>query len=416
MRSDSLYWWARPDAFTLFFMIPLFLVCASLPDELFPTWKHAYNFVTGRAFWIGLIGLFAFAFAASLASREGRRQGISYGIDAERLVAKTQYRAILYGLFAILVLAYCLSLPGEIAAADVAREERGRIAGIRSLVNLGPLYVTMLFLQFRLTGCPASLFDKVAFSLFVVLVMARVFASSERLAFIEVVIPIAVIHFAVKRRHRAFMTIAPYVAVIMLALFFGLTEYFRSWAVYSKTGIALTDFMLTRLLGYYATAINNGAVIFTTFDPVFAPFFTADWLMKTPFVSALYGDWAADLANRVDMIFANYASPEFSNTSGLYAAMNDFGAAGGIAAWALLGAFTGRLFRGFLAGRLTPLLLFPTWMIGVYEILRIFYWAEARYFPVLALTPLIGLLLSLSAIRFSSYTTWNGSRPAGAGR
>jgi hypothetical protein len=212
------------------------------------------------------------------------------------------------------------------------------------------------------------------------------------------------------------MTVAPYAAVIALALFFGLTEYFRSWSSYSNTGVSLTEFMLTRLLGYYATAINNGAVIFITFDPGFAPFFTADWLVKIPGLSALNSEWTIDLANRVDAMFSNYASPEFSNTSGLYAPMNDFGAVAGIAVWTFLGAVAGRLFRGFLAGRIMSLLLFPTWMTGVYEILRIFYWGQARYFPILIVTPLVALALALSSVRYPSYGSWSGARPAQVGR
>jgi hypothetical protein len=412
-RREALYWWVRPDTFTLFFLIPLFVVCSALPDDVFLNWRHAHNFVTWDAFSVAIVALCGFALASRWASRRGTARATSYGFDADRFIARAQYRAILYGILGITLAAYALLLPGEIAAGgELPPEARGRIAGVTSFVNLGPLYVTMLFLQFRLTGAPLSRFDKAAFALFLTLTTARVFLSSERLALLEVLIPIVLIQFAVKGRHRTFMTIAPFVAVIGLAVFFGLTEYFRSWTAYSKTGIPLTEFMLTRLLGYYATAINNGAVIFTAFEPSFEPYFTAGWLVKMPGLSTLNSDWAASLGDRVETVFANYASPEFSNTSGIYAPMSDFGAVGGIAVWIILGAITGRLFRGFLLGRPVSLLLFPTWLTGVYEILRIFYWGGPRYFPVLILTPIVAWLVALSSVGPRPYPAWGGLHPA----
>jgi hypothetical protein len=404
LKAPGLYWWARPDTFTLFLLVPLFVICARLSDEVFLTWRHAQNFVTQEAFSVAVLALCGFALSAGLAARIGAGRARSYGIDADRLIARTQYRTILYGVLGITLGAYIILLPGEIAAGgEIPAAERGRIAGITSFVNLGPLYATMLCLQFRLTGVPISWFDKLAFSLLLLLTMMRVFLSSERLALLEVLIPIVLIQFAAKRRHRVFMTVLPFLAVIALAVFFGVTEYFRSWGSQGGRGVPLTEFMLTRLLGYYATAVNNGAILFTTFEPTLAPFFTARWLVKMPGLSS---DWAIDFADHVDTVFANYASPEFSNTSGIFAPMSDFGALGGIALWILLGAVTGRLFRGFVTGRPVSLLLFPTWMTGVYEILRVFYWGGPRYFPVLVLTPVVGWLLARSSIRRRPYPVW----------
>jgi oligosaccharide repeat unit polymerase len=393
-RPMVLYWWARPHHFTVFFLIPLFVICASLPDRMFLNWKHTQNFITLEPFSVAMAALGGFALASLVVSHIGAPHPRSPGIGVQPRIAPAPYRAAVYFVFCITVAAYLLFLPQEIAATDIHSARQSRVVGITSFVNLGPLYATMLFLQITLTGCRLSRFDKIVFLLFLLLVTVRTFASSERLAIIEVLVPIAVIRFAPVKRRRMLMIVAPFAAVLALALFFGITEYFRSWSSYKSTGISLEEFMLTRLLGYYAAAVNSGAMLFTNFGPAYVPYFTGNWLVKMPLLADLNSSWATEMADRVDITFLMYGDPEFSNTSGLFAPMNDFGTLGGLGAWVILGIVTGRLFVGFTNRRLLSVLLFPTWMTGVYEILRIFYWGGTRYFPVLVLTPIIAAWLT----------------------
>ena len=270
--------------------------------------------------------------------------------------------------------------------------------GVSSFVNLGPLYVTLLFLQSTLTGTRLSRFDKAVFGLFLVLVTARVFLWSERLALLEIFIPIAIIRIATMTRHRMLVAMLPLLGVLTLGVFFGLTEYFRSWAhSYSNSGLSFSEFVMTRFLGYYATAINNGALIFTTFDPLYVPYGTARWFFKFPLFPPPDAD--TGLFGRTQMVFWTLANPEFNNSSGIFAPINDFGVLGGIAILGVLGAITGRLFRGFISQHLFSMLLFPTWMTGVYELLRIFYWGDPRYFPILVVIPFVFWMLSRSARR-----------------
>jgi hypothetical protein len=260
------------------------------------------------------------------------------------------------------------------------------------------LYVTLLMLQGALTGSRLTNFDKAAFSVFLVFATARVFLWSERLVLIEVLIPIAVIRIASMDRHRLLVAMLPFLGVLVLGVFFGVTEYFRSWAhTYSGTGISFTEFVATRFLGYYATAINNGALIFDAFDPLFIPYGTARWFFKFPLLSVPDSDPTGPYG-RIEMLFWAAANPELNNTSGLFAPINDFGVLGGIMIWIVLGAITGRLFLGFVDHKLMSMLLFPSWMTGVYELLRIFYWGDPRYFPLLALVPVVFWLLSRASV------------------
>lgn len=413
-----LHWWARPHAVTAAISIPLFIICASLPDEQFLIWKHAQNLVTPYAFDVALVAIGGFALAAFLSSRIGTNRGLVLGIEAGRLIRPAQYRALMYIVLALTLAAYVLLLGPAIRNPSIAmqvysaqmdateaRERLGQIPGITSFVNLGPLYATMLLLQARLTGRRLTRVDKAIFLVFLLVVLVRVFLWSERLALMEALVPVAIIRLSPIGRHRVLVSMLPVLGIIGLGLFFGVTEYFRSWAhFYSETDISLVDFVTTRLFGYYATAINNGAAIFSTFEPLYIPYNIASWFFNFPGLS-FDAAWTADVFERRNVVFWGLANPEFNNVSGLFAPMIDLGAFGGIAVWILLGVVTGRLYRGFTAGRLIPMMLFPSWMTGVYEVLRIFYFGGQRYFPVLALAPVICWLLAHSTAERRGYST-----------
>jgi hypothetical protein len=407
IQAISLHWWARPHLFVLLFQVPVFVICARLPHEMFLNWKHAQNFITADAFAVALTAMTGFAVAVRLASHISARHSPAHGVGMDRLVGRTQYRSLVYCLLGVTLAAYAMLLAPAISdpAATAAlfaggidalemRERLGQVPGITSLVNLGPLYVTLLFSQANLTGFHLTRFDKFAFLVFLLFVIARVFLWSERLALLEVLVPIAIMRLAAIGRHRFLVASLPVIAVLGLGMFFGVTEYFRSWTIYSDTGISLLDFVVTRLIGYYATSINNGAIIIEAFEPQFIPYNTAAWFFKFPLI---YDPTAG--AEHYGIAFRNFGNPEFNNTSGVFAPASEFGAFAGIMIWIGLGAVTGRLFAGFVTGRLFSVLLFPTWMIGVYEMLRIFYWGDPRYFPVLVVAPAIAWLLARSVVR-----------------
>jgi len=409
-RSPPLHWWARPHTLTFFLLVPLYVACAALPHEMFVLWRHSRNFMSSNMFEIGAAGLIGFALAAWIATGVSARNRPSSEAGAGWMIDRTIYRGLTYLILGICLAAYALflapvvrnptmvlNLLGQTSYASTMREMLIRMPGITSFVNLGPLYVTLLFLQPQLTGSPLSRLDKIVLAGFLFLVLVRVLLWSERLAFLEVVVPIAIIRFARMPRYRLLLALLPFVGILVLTLYFGVTEYFRSWTYYSGTGVSFADFVLSRLLGYYATALNNGALLFLSYSPPFVPHHTAEWFVHLPFLPALGLDPPA--AHRSLVAGATLQNPEFNNNSGLFAPMNDLGPAAGIGVWIVLGLVTGRLCRGFTDGKLLPMLLYPTWIIGIYELLRIFYWGATRYFPVLATIPLVYFILRYAAGR-----------------
>jgi hypothetical protein len=84
------------------------------------------------------------------------------------------------------------------------------------------------------------------------------------------------------------------------------------------------------------------------------------------------------------MNFLNaYLNPEFNNMSGVFMPLLDYGPVLGLACWAMLGVLSGYLFRLFALGRVGGVLFFPVWFVGIAELLRVFYWADGRFFVVI---------------------------------
>jgi oligosaccharide repeat unit polymerase len=368
------------------------------------TWKHSQNFIIGTAFFIGLCSLIFFAVGAWIGSQPTRADILE---EAQWEVDWASYRTFIYVIYGLCCGAYLVLLgpalanPGLIksfANGEIGilamRETLNQQPGITSLVNLGPLYITLLFSQSKLTGAPLTKRDLVMLCMFIGLVSLRVFLWSERLALIETVIPIAVIWLSRKKTASFFISALPIIAVVGVGILFAVTEYFRSWTHYSTTENSLIDFAANRLFGYYATAINNGAIVFETFKPTIVPYRTADWFFQFPLFPLLGieigNPWDANL----DYIFFSFTNPEFNNTSGIFAPIIDFGSVAGVGVWLILGVISGRLYGAYVHGRLLASLIYPTWIVGIYEILRIFYWGGPRYFPTMTTTLLLWLIFN----------------------
>ena len=103
----------------------------------------------------------------------------------------------------------------------------------------------------------------------------------ERIAMIETLVPLAIV-FLRKPRRPLLTALAPVFAVVGLFLFFAVFEYFRSWSAYYKFQYdSYWIFVLSRLSGYYITALDNGAAMIHGSNN-FAALNTAEWFWRFP--------------------------------------------------------------------------------------------------------------------------------------
>lgn len=215
---------------------------------------------------------------------------------------------------------------------------------------------------------------------------------NERLAFLELLLPLAFLLAAPRK-----VTI-PRVAVYALALvlaaitFFAFTELRRTYTYTHDFSVARAT---TRFFGYYVTSVNNGMAVVDEY-PARTPFYsTGEFLWQFPIlgelrlehfpvvgtVSLRYVDaFGVDPESFWPRAFASQdLDYEFNvlTTPGYLAA--DFGWAGLIVVL-LIGIVSGRLYR---LSENSPFhrALYAVWLVGLFEFMRIFFFANTRVFP-----------------------------------
>lgn len=213
--------------------------------------------------------------------------------------------------------------------------------------------------------------------------IVRSLLASERLALIEVAVSFAIAFLITYPRKLAFLktparTVFAYcVAWAGLVAGFAAFEFSRSWArFYAETfDGTLLDFAAQRLLGYYATALNNSALAMEV-----AP----GGITR---VSALFQGSAADslgIGPRFDFgtVLQQSSNPEFNNSSGLLVPTFALGAIGGMLL--LVAVALGIAIAAVLASRgsIMGILTYSVVAVAVLELVRFFYLGATRAWPI----------------------------------
>lgn len=430
------YWWFKPHIVTGVWAVPLLLIATLMSDEWYREIGRTPKFLNFETFVVGLFGLLFFIGGAWLSARPFSRFQPIQASSLPLLVCETTYRRAMYAVLLLTSVAYVIWLKnyfvnpslivpilrGDPGAVYAARDFAERLPGITSFSNAGPLYLLLFALYSKVTGARPKGWDKLAMGLFLFVTLSRVFIYSERIAFIWVAVPftLAALGGAAKRRHV--IAVLPVILAVLIVLFFGITEYFRSWInFYIDRWDSYWGFALSRFIAYYVTALNNGAGVFENYDTVNMPLTTAEWFWKFP-IEIVPGGMLAlfDVNTDIqDEFLVFYANPELNNHA-LFTVFLDFGIIGGTVAWGILGWFSGRLYHGFTKGTAVGLLLYPIWYVCVLEIPRLFAFGLTRTFVVFVVT--LGViwmfnrhrsLVAIPAVRRESPNASFGSRQRG---
>jgi hypothetical protein len=385
-----------------------------LDESAYALYKQNNQYFSGVVFFYGLFALIAFALAAAHFEPEAARLGSS------KQVPPPAVDRVLDVLFALTLGAYALFMyplllnpqivvdvaMGSEMAMYMMRETLNRIPGVTSFMALGSLAAAIFILYPSLTGASVP---KRYFALLAAVVFAcvmRAWLWSDRLAVIEIGLASVIALLAKARLKRSGgavrpLTFAPIVGIVALVIIFAIGEYFRSWQFYRNVFPgSYAEFALIRFAGYYATSLNNGAALVTLNEPLYFPTYSVEWFYQLPFWSLLDITFQARPldARGWSLFLEAYLNPEFNNSSGLYVPLFDYGTFLGIAVWAAIGALSGYLCRAFANGDLPGMIIYPVWFTGVAEILRIFYWSDPRFFPVIVAALLIVRYLGRASV------------------
>ena len=407
-------WWMAPYAGAIAVMLPLLTAAWLAPVEFHRELGRMVKYMNFGLYTLALAGVFSFAFGAFLAAHTRPAASARAATQAATSPAVCRLlEAVTWVLFGITLAAYAIwftplfrdpsilvdVFAGRWSERDI-RNTIGTIPGVTTLVQAQIPYVTLLALRWvYFAKDRPSRPEKLALTCILVLTVLRTVVWGERVAIIETLVPLALV-FLRKPRYPLLTALAPVFAVVGLFLFFAVFEYFRSWSAYYKFQYdSYWIFVLSRLSGYYITALDNGAGMIQGWNN-FAALNTAEWFWRFPweigqtFLGKALG---LDLTSDESWLYWN-ASVEFNNASGIFMPFIDYGKAGGLVFWFLFGWLTGMIYRGFTAGSFAGMLIYPSWFVGVLEMPRILYLSEPRYFPVLAIClVLIFLVQSLTS-------------------
>jgi hypothetical protein len=430
MVRERELWWLNPTYVAGLMGVLLALAAFIIPESMYRTYWRTPKFfdVTALRMTLACVGMFTCGAMAG-GFRRLYRGNSAEGDWAERVPWTFMHRVFnacfylsLFGYVAwtgaaisrgaTLDLALGV-LHGDKGASAVMKEVYlGTISGVTTLTQLAIVCLLLAVFIGTRDGW-RRVIPKCCILL--VLTLIRALLNSERLAVIELLLPAAVLFLRLvildspRFRGRLWNVLraAPVLGYSALIVIFGASEYFRSWInFYAGRDMSFWEFVSNRLLGYYVTALNNGALLAQRIDPTGAPFFTLHVLwrfrMLSGIVDLLYPNLAL-AANDTDP-YMRYltmeANPEFNNGSGFLLPVVDFGFMGALLYWLLAGIICGVLYRLFQEKRMSGLLFYPLIFVGAIELTRIIYWAEGRAFVPLCVLAMVAFVCRSYARRY----------------
>jgi hypothetical protein len=421
-RASSSLWWLHP-----FWIVAAPLMAISLVAYLLPDLDYRENWRSAKAFEsrdLMLCLALAAAFSAGCLLASWFDAGFSTGGRAapgprDTGVGRRELRILFHIAWAATIAGYVVwfgAIIGQfgigmfknvLVGAPAATDDLKRAAA--ASVITGVTTLTQLGMGTALLGTFLGFtqgWRKVRLQLVLLLLVTAIRAVflSERLSLIEIVLPSAVLTIrllgfgAPGSILRRFLLVAPFVGIAGLYALFTFTEYFRSWSTFyaAHSEHSLFHFTLLRLLGYYVTALNNGAIEWHAHGVVHFPYAILAWLWNLPGIgealqSALGGH--NDPAELRTALLTAEGNPEFNNTSGIFVAFSELGVAGALLLFLLYGFVARLLHASYGRGSMAGLLLYSFLLVGMSEQLLIFYISEGRAFPTWALL-LVAILLS----------------------
>lgn len=386
---QPLAWWMDPIRTILFVVLPIFGFSAYLNRYNYWTFRASRDFVTSTTFWLGIYSAGMLILGVVIGRLVIRRESEVTLFDGDRatlILVRIGWITIAayIVLFGALVVNYPLViavLNGSIGASDDLRDSLGRVPGVTSFVQLGVIYLAMIAMLATMTNYTVTprLWTMTAVILF--LVFLRSIFASERLALLEALASIGIIPLAYRWRPSPIRAIAPYIGIVFVFILFAAGEYYRSWQYYRYSYNSYFDFISQRFAGYFSTAINNGSGSYLVYgrDSPF-PEITVGWITRFPVIGPiLFPRGGETLHSR---FLEMYASPEFNNPGGLYAAFLDYNFYLASIFMVFIGLVIGIIHRKFQNMSIYGFLLYPVVFLGMTDLIRIMYISDTRTLPM----------------------------------
>lgn len=406
IAKSRLTWWLRPEGLIVGVLIPLMvLIWLAGADSI-----HDLD-VANHLATLPMAALVGILLVIAISAFVGRHVRLTYchassfsdrALDIAGLLTVLGYVV----WFMPLALRPGIALrifAGDLGAVYQARQALNSIPGITTLTECGIAYVVGYGMRIRNGNKPCKKrFKWYLYSIFM-LGLLRVFVNSERLAFLELIVPFVVVVGPLwasgARERQIILRFLPYIGVVVLLFTFAATEYFRSWVnFYGDQSSSLLAFSARRIAQYYTLAVNTGLTALDVTSPAsHVPYFSLTWLYSLPVVGTSIMHAMGAIAP-TSKVLALYGDSEFNNFSGLVGYIWDFGWLGGALFFSLLGLVMGGSLRGFESHKGWLGCLYPVLFMALVAMIRIPYLTSGRMF-VAILTLIIMMFVSVAGER-----------------
>lgn len=414
-------WWLHPLSALLLVPGLTAAISVTIAARTFESSWFVPKFLDSQStLWI-FIGIAATAVGiiavTGMVAREGARE-LRFDAAQVRLLERA-YRVllvltvlgyVLWVLFAVLqgvrlgdLVAVVTREPGAISAL---KSNSRPVGGLTTLTQFGPVAVAIGTVLRRL-GRPRR-GDVVIIGL----AMVRSLFYAERLATIEVLMPVVVIlALTTTASRRAWVQVGPLLAVPGLLLLFAASEYTRSWIYYQRfTDKGFAEWVLLRFMGYYATSYNNSALFAEAHRASgLPPYYSADGVWNAPGASVVLGE--AVQPRWWQEVLATNSNPEFNNPGSFLVTWAELGPVFSVVYWLVVGALLGVAFVSLTRGSVVGVVAVSVTFAGIMELPRYIYWTQGRAIPVLLAVLVLARTIG-PALRGSAEPPADGGRPA----
>ena len=415
LRDTVGVWWLSPVALVLLISLPTTWLALAISDDRYRAlWRTPKSVSLDWTLWFtaGLLLFIAGALLPRLAARpRPLRTWPELSAGDSRLLLRSAtvlFWLTMVGYVAYLVNVYRVGLSVQFLFQTLVhqdfydagiRERLTTVPGLTTMTQFGVAFVvvTGLLLVARL-GSGAQHLRRLA--VVFVLALLRAFFVSERLALLELVVPLMVVLVTgLSRRARGARRAAflPALLLPVVVVVFAAFEYSRSWVFYAQHGgTSFPQFVLERFAGYYVTAYNNGEIRLLHQPSAGLPydllsaFWTAPGVGSADLFRTLTG---VDQEPSYTEALTHFGNPEFNNQGGVVSPFVDFGIGGALVFYLLAGLACGLLYRSLVGSGIWGLVLYPMVALTLMELPRYPYLFQGRAAPGLLALVVIAVLV-----------------------
>ena len=268
------------------------------------------------------------------------------------------------------------------------RYHSGKIAGITSMTEFGVVLAPLSIYTYVLTQKKVYIMN---FVLLCFLATIRAALFSERLALLELLVPALIVLF-IFQKYKKIYTFIPFAALFCLFVVFGIFEYTRSWGAYYSSiyNGSYVEFVIDRVLGYYAVAVNTECTSLTMVETPFFPKNTLQFVWLLPLLKDVPSLFIQ--GKKIDLL-GLYGNPEFNNPGGLLFGFSDFGYIGLLISF-IFGRITGLFYNSMIEEKSIGIIIYPIFFLCIIELPRYFYFGNNRAFYIL-----IGIIMVCKVLR-----------------